>query len=193
MTLTSDVEELMIKKRQKTNAPGINNNGIEMMWMKKHLNWITFRKSSISAFSTSIFSLLCFSKIFLFSWFGDGIATPFFIGFDSKKSFNVIHGSKEHCEASLQEVHLQQHVSKNLFKVGGHLQLLHSGCQTIWEGFFTFLFQHYYMIVDICIFPFSLICDMMGLMWSCNDLWWICIDSDFWHGQKDIEQTLKVL
>ena len=102
-----------------------------MMWMKKHLNWITFRKSSISAFSTSIFSLLCFSKIFLFSWFGDGIATPFFIGFDGKKSFNVVHGSKEHCEASLQEVHLQQHVSKNLFKVGGHLQLLHSGCQTI--------------------------------------------------------------
>ena len=50
---------------------------------------ITLRKSSISAFSTSAFSLLCFRRIFRFSWFGDGIATPFFIGFEGKKSFKI--------------------------------------------------------------------------------------------------------
>ena len=47
----------------------------------------TLRKSSISVFSTSAFSRLCFSNTFLFSWFGEGIATPFFIGFEGKKSF----------------------------------------------------------------------------------------------------------
>ena len=34
----------------------------------------------------------------------------------------------EYCQTCFQELHLQQHVSKNLFKVGSHLQLLVSGC-----------------------------------------------------------------
>ena len=37
----------------------------------------------------------------------------------------------------------------------------------------------------IGIIPFLSTNNISGLMWSCNDLLCICIDPDFWHGQKD--------
>ena len=54
------------------------------------------------------------------------------------------------------------------------------------------LFLFLSLIVEIAIL--SSIYDMLGLVWPSNGLKWICIDSDFWHGQtsgrKEIKGTL---
>ena len=69
----------------------------------------------------------------------------------------------------------------NMYIKTGHLSLYaltHSSwnhlCLCLCFGLFT---PHRCMI--ICIVHFSLIDNLMGLMWSCNDLKWIGIDSDF--------------